>query len=94
MSKANKNDQPENGSPDPETNLEPGANDHAPDKNQAVNETGLLTIEEHRKNLNVSAPVFAAVMQDQNWAAGKKVPEAAFKNAIKAFLGAPMSGGE
>jgi len=52
----------------------------------------ILTIEEHRKNLNVNAPVFAAVMQAKGWASGKKVPQAVFEKAVADFLGAPMDG--
>jgi transcription elongation factor len=51
-----------------------------------------LAIEEHQKNLKVDAPVFAAVMQTEGWASGKKVPEAVFKKAVEDFLGAPMGG--
>jgi hypothetical protein len=53
---------------------------------------GTLTIEEHKENLNISAPVFAAVMQTQKWGGGKRVPEADFKKAVEDFLGAPMDG--
>ncbi|MDR0487039.1 MAG: hypothetical protein LBG91_02205 [Treponema sp.] len=57
-----------------------------------VSEKTVLTIEEHKKNLNVDAPVFAAVIQTKGWASGKKVPEAVFKKAVEDFLGAPMGG--
>jgi len=52
----------------------------------------ILTVEEHAKNLNISAPVFAAVMQTKNWGSGKKVPETVFRRAVEEFLGAPMGG--
>lgn len=101
MSKANKDDLGKNDTPDLEKNNEPGG-DNSPvvppadpppvKKDPPVNNTELLTIEEHRKNLNIGSPVFAAVMQAQNWAAGKKIPEAQFKEAVEAFLGAPMGG--
>jgi len=52
----------------------------------------VITIEEHKKNLNIDAPVFAAVMQSKGWASGKRVPEAVFKKAVEDFLGAPMGG--
>jgi hypothetical protein len=49
-------------------------------------------VEEHAAMLGVSAPVFAAVMQAQGWAAGKKVEKAAFENAVKAFLNGAAGG--
>lgn len=49
-------------------------------------------IEEHAKTLNVAAPVFAAVIQAQNWAAGKKVEKSEFERAVKDFLGSPTGG--
>jgi len=52
----------------------------------------LFTIEEHARRLNIDAPVFAAVMQTERWANGKKVPEAVFKQAVEGFLNAPMGG--
>lgn len=52
----------------------------------------LLAIEEHAKRLKVDAPIFAAVMQTERWANGKKVPEAVFKQAVEGFLNAPMGG--
>lgn len=51
-----------------------------------------LAVEEHAGNLKVAAPVFAAVMQSQGWAPGKKVDQTEFKAAVNAFLGAPMGG--
>ena len=50
------------------------------------------TIEEHARKLNIGAPVFAAVMQTNMWASGKRVPEEVFKKAVENFLGAPMGG--
>jgi hypothetical protein len=50
------------------------------------------TIEEHAKMQNIDAPIFAAVMQNKQWASGKRVPEAVFNQAVKDFLGAPMGG--
>jgi hypothetical protein len=49
-------------------------------------------IEEHCKNLSIDAPVFAAVMQSQRWAAGKMVSEAEFKAAVNRFLKTSMGG--
>jgi len=50
------------------------------------------TIEEHAQRMQVAAPVFAAVMQAERWANGKRVSETDFKRAVSAFLGAPMGG--
>ena len=72
--------------PDP-NQTSPGGN-NAPEKRK----DGLLTIEEHQKNLSVSPPVFAAVMESNKWASGKRVPVAVFEKAVKDFLGAPMGG--
>ena len=52
----------------------------------------MLTIEEHRKNLNIDASVFAAVMQFKGWALEKKVSKAAFEEAVKSFLNSPVGG--
>jgi hypothetical protein len=52
----------------------------------------VFTVEELAKTRNVGAPVFAAVMQANNWAAGKKVPVAVFEQAVKGFLDGPMGG--
>jgi hypothetical protein len=68
-----------------------GGSDLPPDKPGDLT-PGNLTIEEHAKNLKIDAPVFAAVMQINKWASGKKVSEADFKKAAKDFLGAPMGG--
>lgn len=46
-------------------------------------------IEEHAKTLNVSAPVFAAVVEANAWAAGKKIERRDFEKAVKDFLNAP-----
>jgi hypothetical protein len=80
MSKPNENDPLKNNSNDP--NL--GGN------NKPSNNKGLSTIEEHAKNNNIDAPVFAAVMESQKWASGKRVPAAIFEKAVKNFLGASM----
>jgi hypothetical protein len=63
-----------------------------PGKTPPVNEPGLLTIEEHRGNLAIEAPVFAAVMQAESWESGKKIPEAVFIAAVKKFLKGSMGG--
>jgi hypothetical protein len=52
------------------------------------------TIEEHARNMKIDAPVFAAVMQSEKWAGGKRVPEKVFKEAVEGFLKAPMGGGK
>jgi hypothetical protein len=58
----------------------------------AWNVPATLTVEEHAKTLNVSAPVFAAVRQYKGWAAGKKIERSEFEKAVNAFLNAPMGG--
>ncbi len=56
-------------------------------------ETGsFLTIEEHAQNAEISGSVFAAVMQSQGWATGKKVEKNEFEKAVQAFLNAPIGG--
>jgi len=76
----------------------PNENDHQANSlgdsggNKPPNKQELLTVEEHKKNLNIDAPVFAAVMQTKKWGSGKRVPEAVFKKAVEDFLGAPMGG--
>ena len=49
-------------------------------------------IEEHAQALNVAAPVFAAVVQSNGWAANKKVEKTQFEKAVRDFLGSPMGG--
>jgi hypothetical protein len=49
-------------------------------------------IEEHAKKSGVSPSVLAAVMQARQWAAGKKVDETVFNEAVTAFLGGSMRG--
>jgi hypothetical protein len=49
-------------------------------------------IEDHAKNLNVSAPIFAAVKTARGWAAGKSVDKSEFEKAVKSFLGSPIGG--
>jgi hypothetical protein len=103
MSKVNNEDQkpeepadlaPENGKPDEKLDNPAGENYTAdnPPQNKEGEGDELLSIEEHQKNLDIGAPVFAAVMQSNRWGAGKKVSKADFQNAVKAFLGAPMGG--
>jgi hypothetical protein len=53
---------------------------------------GLFTIEELAAREGVKAAEFAAVMQAEKWAPGKKVTVAAFKGALAAFLRGPMGG--
>jgi len=62
------------------------------DKNIKKESATFLAVEEHAANLQVSAPVFQAVMQAQNWAAGKKVEKNEFEKAVNAFLNAPIGG--
>jgi hypothetical protein len=59
---------------------------------QAAVPPSFLAIEEHAKARQIAAPVFAAVRQMKGWAAGKKVEEAEFNEAVSAFLGAPIGG--
>jgi hypothetical protein len=66
-----------------------------PDETPQGEETGaippaFLAIEEHAKALQIPAPVFAAVRQMKGWAAGKKIEKAEFKEAVNAFLNAPV----
>jgi len=107
MAKAKDDDKPEENPSDPglggqnpaDQKVPPGNNDDqkAGQKkdqkdDQEKEKTEIATIEEHKKNMNISAPVFAAVIQMKGWASGKKVPEAVFEEAVKEFLGAPMDG--
>lgn len=62
------------------------------DKNIKKESATFLAVEEHAANLQISAPVFQAVMQAQNWAAGKKVEKTEFEKAVNAFLNAPTGG--
>lgn len=62
------------------------------DKDIKKESATFLAIEEHAVNLQISAPVFQAVMQAQNWAAGKKVEKTEFEKAVNAFLNAPIGG--
>ena len=77
MSKPNENDHQNNPG-------DPGGN--KPPSNQ------MPTVEEHAVKMKVDAPVFAAVMQSNNWASGKRMPVAVFEKAVKDFLGASMGG--
>ena len=89
MSKENDDDITGINPADPKPN---GGNKPLPDRKPPAGKPGLLTVEEHRENLDVDAPIFEAVMQSQNWAAGKRILEADFKKAVDAFLKAPMGG--
>ena len=62
------------------------------DKNIKKESATFLAVEEHAAALQISAPVFQAVMQAQNWAAGKKVEKTEFEKAVNAFLNAPIGG--
>ena len=62
------------------------------DKNIKKESATFLAVEEHATNLQVPAPVIQAVMQAQNWAAGKKVEKNEFEKAVNAFLNAPIGG--
>lgn len=62
------------------------------EKNIKKESATFLAVEEHAVSLQISAPVFQAVMQAQNWAAGKKVEKNEFEEAVNAFLNAPMGG--
>jgi|GEM_PF-1262524 len=78
-------------SKDKENNALPNnQGDPVPDRNK--DKSGLLTIEEHAKNMNIGAPVFTAVMESNKWAIGKRVSTVAFEKAVKDFLGAPIGG--
>jgi hypothetical protein len=55
-----------------------------------MGEPVFCAIEQHALELEVSAPVFAAVRQYQGWAEGKKVERSEFEQAVHAFLSAPM----
>ena len=62
------------------------------EKNIKKESATFLAVEEHAANLQVPATVFQAVMQAQNWAAGKKVEKNEFEKAVNAFLNAPIGG--
>jgi hypothetical protein len=62
------------------------------EKEDVKKTSGLDTVEDHAKRAALAASVFAAVMQARGWAAGKRVPEEEFKQAVDAFLKAPMGG--
>lgn len=57
---------------------------------QTIMEEHEQTIEEHAKQQQVTPSILAAVMQAEQWAAGKTVTETAFKEAVHRFLSAPM----
>jgi hypothetical protein len=86
------------GTPENQDNLgDPGASAGRGDpgdgeKDETKKPSGLDTVEDHAERGALPASVFAAVMQAQNWAAGKRVPAEEFKQAVDAFLKAPMGG--
>jgi hypothetical protein len=49
-------------------------------------------VEEHARRNKTPAPVFAAVMEAEGWAGGKRVPEAEFQKAVDRFLKGPAGG--
>lgn len=55
-------------------------------------EAAVPTIEEHAKRRKTPPSIMAALMQFKHWAAGKRVSEEEFNDAIRAFLGSPTSG--
>jgi hypothetical protein len=77
---------------DPENSGGKEKNGNDPGKPGGGEPPGLSTVEEHRESTKTPASVFAAVMQANNWYAGKKVTAEEFKSAVEAFLGAPISG--
>jgi hypothetical protein len=100
MSKTKNNDQPDNNPADsipendqPENNTGDSVSENnQPNNNPAESNSDVLTIEEHKINLKIDAPVFAAVVQLKGWCSGKRMPETVFKQAVEEFLGAPMGG--
>ena len=54
--------------------------------------TECLTIEEHAKQENIPAHIFAAVKAMKGWNPGKKVHKSVFNEAVNAFLNAPIGG--
>ena len=92
MSKDKKDDQMGADLPDLKNDSSDAQQSNGENVSQAANKPELLTIEEHRKNLGIEAPVFAAVMQAEKWAAGKKILEADFLSAVNRFLAGSMGG--
>jgi hypothetical protein len=85
MSKSREEDQPrENaaGTPAPEE----------PKDSRAEKEPGDPTVEELAEAAKTPAPVFAAVMQAQGWAEGKRIPKADYAKAVEEFLNGPAGG--
>jgi hypothetical protein len=80
MSKQTENDHQTDSQGDPGGNRPPSNKHEQP------------TVEEHAQKLKVDAPVFAAVMESNKWASGKRVPVTVFEKAVKDFLGASMGG--
>lgn len=52
------------------------------------------TIEEQAAKLGVRKSELVAMMEMHGWCAGKKVSETTLKEALNAFLSAPMGGGK
>jgi len=94
MSKPEEKNTPGNNQSDPGLGEQNTADQKVPpdNSNGQKGKPEIATIEEHKKNMNISAPVFAAVIQSKGWASGKRVPVAVFEKAVKDFLGAPMDG--
>jgi hypothetical protein len=58
----------------------------------SVRQEDLAPIEDLAARLGIAPSMLAAVMQSRDWAGGKQVSEREFKEAVTAFLDAPMSG--
>jgi hypothetical protein len=71
-----------------------GENPEGPSDPGSGETPDLPAIEDHAKEHKTPASVFAAVMQMQGWAAGKKVTAEEYREAVETFMGAPMGGGE
>ena len=52
----------------------------------------LLTVDEHAAREKTPPAIAAAVLQFAGWSSGKKITKKAFKDAVNAFLNAPMGG--
>ncbi len=52
----------------------------------------MKTIEELKKSLQVSDPVFAGLMMANGWAEGLRMTEAEFKKALDKWLSRPVHG--
>jgi hypothetical protein len=86
------------GSADPAVADIPGGEAHGagsgetPDVRDASGGEEPAKVEDHAKAVKTPASVLAAVMQCRGWAAGKRVGAEEFKNAVEAFLSAPIGG--